>query len=177
MRFLDKDEIKLAKIYMKRAWELARKSNCKEANFGAVIVNPEGKILGEGYNWVPEILGSCDECPRRKEFNFKGGVGREICYARHAERDAIFNAIRKGYNLKDSTMYVGHMKNGKIKTTRGKPNCTNCAQEIYLSGIKEVVFFAGKDKFLAFDSKEFLILSYKNLVENYKKQVKGLFEI
>ena len=179
MREISREEIDDNEFtLMELCWELALSSNCKEAQYGAVVVNDyliageDNLIIGEGYNHTIEEL-VCDKCPRRV-LDVKSGVANDLCYALHAERCAIDDTkLRKDISsLKDSKIYIGKRKNGEIKSMRGKPYCTACATDIYVNGFKEVIFYSQNGGFLVFDSKEFLIRSFRNLIDAYEEQLR-----
>ena len=165
---LTRNEIK----FMEIAWEYAKLSNCNEANYGAIVVKND-LVLGTGFNHTIEDNLACNKCPKRT-LDVHFGVASDLCYALHAERNAVHDAKKNHprVNLKDAKIYVGKRKNGEIKPTRGKPYCTNCAKEIYFSGIKDIIFYSKNGGFLVFDSFEFLISSYLNLMNAYKEQLK-----
>ena len=157
-------------LFMELAWDLARRSDCKEANYGAVIVK-DSKIIGRGYNHLPFGY-KCDDCFRRK-IDLKKGVCSDLCLSIHAERDTIGNAKISFFDLEDSVMYIGKIKDGEIKPTRGRPHCTNCAQEILVNKIKEVKFYYNNhyDGFLVFNDSELFEKSHENLKLAYLEQL------
>ncbi len=173
MKEISRTEIsKLEFCFMEKAWELTLSSNCKEAQYGVVIAK-NNLILGNGYNHTINDLLNCDKCPRRS-LDVKSGVASDLCYALHGEVDAIKNAKKyhPDISLYKSKMYIGKRKDNEIKATGGKPYCTNCAKEIRLAGIEEVIFYSKNKGFLVFGSFEFLYSSYKNLIDAYEKQLK-----
>ena len=91
------------------------------------------RIITTGYNGAPSGVRSCKEkgeCLRRK-LNIPSGTHHEICYAVHAEQNAIVQAGRLNVNIKDATMYVTHQP------------CSICAKLIINAGIKKVVYNEG----------------------------------
>lgn len=114
--------------FMKIALEEAKNANCAKGKVGAVIVF-DGKILGKGNNSVPKGCKPCtvDTCLRKK-YNLKSGERQEICRVVHAEQNAILNALKNGYDLSDSTIYVT------------KSPCMICAKLIINVGIKRVIY-------------------------------------
>ena len=56
------------------------------------------------------------------------GTKHEICYAIHAEQNAIIQAAKLGISIDGATLYCTHYP------------CTICAKMIVNSGIKRVVF-------------------------------------
>lgn len=114
--------------FMKIALEEAKNANCVKGKVGAVIVLNE-EILGKGNNSVPNGCIPCteDTCLRKKH-SLKSGERQEICRVVHAEQNAILNALKNGYDLSDSTIYVT------------KSPCMICAKLIINVGIKSVIY-------------------------------------
>ena len=99
---------------------------------GAVVVKDK-RILTTGYNGAPSGIDSCAErgvCLRR-ERNIASGTMQEVCYAVHAEQNAIIQAAKLGVSLEGATMYVTHQP------------CVICTRMILNSGIKKVVYKNG----------------------------------
>ncbi|ASI13669.1 deoxycytidylate deaminase [Candidatus Mancarchaeum acidiphilum] len=174
MRHLSEEEAAAIKAYRDRAEELLKNSDCFESNYGAVIFK-DGKVLGEGYNYVPEIKGyTCDKCPRRKQ-DLHNGIGLELCYSVHAEESAINNMLfDKKLSVEDSegaSMVVVRSKDGKVfKFEELKPYCTRCAEKIYTqSKIKEIIY-EDKKGFIAFGNEELFDISVKNLHSSWKEK-------
>jgi dCMP deaminase len=101
----------------------------EERHVGAVV-SKDKRILTTGYNGAPGGIESCaerGECMRRR-LNIKSGTRQELCYAVHAEQNAIIQAARLGVSLIGATMYVTHFP------------CSICAKMIINSGIKRIVY-------------------------------------
>ena len=99
---------------------------------GAVIVKDK-RILTTGYNGASSGIKSCvekGECIRKK-LNIKSGTMQEICYAVHAEQNAIIQAAKLGVSVDNAVMYVTHQP------------CVICAKMIINSGIKKVIYNEG----------------------------------
>lgn len=88
---------------------------------GAVIVDPNKKIVGIGYNGFPMGV-SDDNFPWERDGGF---VDTKYAYVVHAELNAILNAPRQ---VRDCTLYVSLFP------------CNECAKAIIQSGIKEIVY-------------------------------------
>jgi len=86
---------------------------------GAVIVDNENTILSVGYNGFPR--GVDDSIEERFE------RPQKYMYTEHAERNAIYNAVRDGLQLKGAKIYIPWC------------SCSDCARAIIQSGIKTVV--------------------------------------
>lgn len=99
---------------------------------GAVIVKDK-RVMTTGYNGAPAGLPTCKErgeCLRRK-LGVASGTHAEICYAVHAEQNAIIQAARLGTVLDGATLYCTHQP------------CVICAKMIINAGIKRIVYGEG----------------------------------
>jgi len=120
--------------FMQMAFSVATWSSCFKENrqVGAVIVRDK-RILTTGYNGAPAGIRSCKEkgeCMRIK-LGIASGTRHELCYAVHAEQNAIIQAAKLGICLEGTTMYVTHQP------------CSICAKMIINSGIKRIVYKEG----------------------------------
>ena len=70
------------------------------------------------------------ECLREK-LGIPSGTRHEICYAVHAEQNAIIQAARLGSSIDGATLYCTHQP------------CVLCAKMIVNSGIRRVVYREG----------------------------------
>lgn len=127
------------KRFMEMAEQIGGWSSCFQQNrhVGAVIVKNK-RIIATGYNGAPQGIKSCADkgvC-LRKEMNIPSGTMQEICYAVHAEQNAIIQAARVGCSVEGCTLYCTHQP------------CVICAKIIINSGISRVVYKEGyPDKF------------------------------
>lgn len=120
--------------FMQMARLVASWSSCYQQNrqVGAVIVKDK-RILTTGYNGAPSGIVSCKdkgECLRKK-LDIPSGTRHEICYAVHAEQNAIVQAAKTGVSVNGATMYVTHQP------------CSICTKIIINSGIKKVIYREG----------------------------------
>ena len=120
--------------FMQMANLVASWSSCYKENrqVGAIVVRNK-RILTTGYNGAPSGVASCkerQECIRIKR-GIASGTMQEVCYAVHAEQNAIIQAAKIGVSLQDATMYCTHQP------------CSICAKMIINSGIQRVVFEQG----------------------------------
>ena len=120
--------------FMELAKAIANWSSCYQENrkIGAIIVKNK-RILTTGYNGAPAGIKSCVEkgvCLRR-ERNIPSGTRHELCYAIHAEQNAIIQAAKLGVSIDGATMYCTHQP------------CVICAKMIVNAGITRVVYGEG----------------------------------
>lgn len=122
------------KRFMQLAELVSTWSSCFQANrqVGAVIVKNK-RIMTTGYNGASSGIKSCKdkgECMRRR-LNIESGTRQELCYATHAEQNAIIQAARMGINIDGGTLYCTHQP------------CVICAKMIINAGLTRVVFKNG----------------------------------
>ena len=119
------------KRFMELALLVATWSSCYQLNrqVGAIIVKDK-RIITTGYNGASSGISSCkdkNECLRKK-LNIESGTRAELCYAVHAEQNAIVQAAKLGISVDGATIYVTHQP------------CSICAKMIINAGIVEVVY-------------------------------------
>ena len=119
------------KRFVELSQVIAGWSSCYKDNrqIGAVIVKNK-RILTTGYNGAPSGILNCKErgeCLRQK-MGIPSGKQQEICYAIHAEQNAIIQAAKLGVSIDGATLYCTHFP------------CTICAKIIINSGIKRIVY-------------------------------------
>ncbi len=111
---------------------IASWSSCVRRQIGAVIVKDK-RIMTTGYNGAPAGMRTCadkGECLRQK-LNIPSGTRAEVCYAAHAEQNAIIQAAKLGISIDGATLYCTHQP------------CSMCAKMIINSGIRRVVYRRG----------------------------------
>lgn len=99
---------------------------------GAVIVKDK-RVLATGYNGAPAGLKTCrerGECMRRR-LGVKSGTHAELCFAIHAEQNAIIQAANLGISIDGGTLYCTHQP------------CSMCTRIIINAGIRRVVYEQG----------------------------------
>lgn len=119
------------KRFMDLTKTISKWSSCykKDRNIGAIIVKNK-RILTTGYNGAPSGIQSCKEkgeCLRQKN-NIPSGTQHELCYAIHAEQNAIIQAAKLGVSIDGATLYCTHQP------------CVICSKMIVNSGISRVVY-------------------------------------
>lgn len=103
-------------------------STCAKRQYFAVILAPNNRVAGIGYNGAPPGMGHCVDghCPRLHEDSANGSA-YDNCISQHAEAGALLwsdNSLRQGGTL---------IVNG--------PPCMGCAKLIASSGIRRLVYY------------------------------------
>lgn len=122
------------KRFMEMAHVIASWTSCFVPGraIGCVIVKDK-RIMTTGYNGAPAGLRTCKErgkCMRR-ELGIQSGTRAELCYAIHAEQNAIIQAAKLGVSIDGATLYCTHQP------------CSMCAKMIINAGITRVVYQEG----------------------------------
>lgn len=113
-------------VHLVASWSSCYQDNRK---IGAVIVRDK-RILTTGYNGAPAGIQSCVErgtCLRR-DMDIASGTKHELCYAIHAEQNAIIQAAKLGIAIEGATLYCSHQP------------CVICSKMIVNAGISRVVY-------------------------------------
>lgn len=109
------------KKFLDQAALVASWSKDRSTKVGAVIVGPDNEVRSQGYNGFPR--GVEDGVEARHERPAK------YLFTEHAERNAIYNAVRANIPIKGCRLYLNF-----------SPSCcADCARAIIQSGIIEVV--------------------------------------
>lgn len=116
---------------MEMAQLVATWSSCYKANrqVGCVIARDK-RILTTGYNGAPSGIKNCKEknACMRNDLGIESGKQHELCYAAHAEQNAIVQAAKIGVSIEGATVYCTHQP------------CVICCKLIINSGITRIVF-------------------------------------
>ena len=120
--------------FMEMTRLVASWSSCMQPgrNIGAVIVKDKC-VMTTGYNGAPAGMKTCKErgeCLRRK-LNIPSGTRAEVCYAIHAEQNAVIQAAKLGVSIQGATLYCTHQP------------CSVCARILANAGIVRVVYEQG----------------------------------
>ncbi|XP_008851775.1 deoxycytidylate deaminase isoform X2 [Nannospalax galili] len=121
------DYLEWPDYFMAVAFLSAQRSKDPSSQVGACIVNAENKIVGIGYNGMPNGC-SDDLLPWRRTAEHK--LDTKYPYVCHAELNAIMN--KNSADVKGCSMYVALFP------------CNECAKLIIQAGIKEVIFMSDK---------------------------------
>ena len=122
------------KRFMELTETVANWSSCFQDNrhVGAIIVKDK-RVLTTGYNGAPANILRCADRKRclRRDMEIPSGTKQEICYAVHAEQNAIIQAARLGIKIDGATLFCTHQP------------CVICAKMIINAGIVRVVYKNG----------------------------------
>lgn len=116
--------------FMNIAVQVSLRSTCIRRKVGALLVK-DNKIVSTGYNGSPTGIPNCsDDSNRcyRSAHNIPSGEKLELCYAVHAEINAIMNAIKSGTDLTGSVIYVTTFP------------CSSCAKALIQAGVKKICY-------------------------------------
>lgn len=118
------------KYFMEIAEVVSKRASCSRRRVGAVIVK-ENSIIATGYNGAPKGILDCLEQNSciRDEQNIKSGQNLEVCFALHAENNAITQCAVNGVSCKGATIYITHSP------------CSMCLKQIINAGIVRIVAY------------------------------------
>lgn len=127
------------KYFMDIAEVVRTRSDCLRPSVGAVLVNPNYRIIATGYNGAPKGIkncneGGCQRCLLRHKGKLKSGVDKDKCICVHAEENAIIQAAKEGTPTDGSFCYTTTLP------------CVHCAKIIIQAGIKSVFYNYHRDK-------------------------------
>jgi dCMP deaminase len=128
-------------------------STCSKRKYFAVVLAPNKRVAGVGYNGSPPGMGHCDDgyCPRATQQSAPGSQ-YDNCISQHAEAGALLwsdIAVRQG-----GTIIV----NG--------PPCMGCAKLIASSGVVRIVCRPDSEYKDFHKVKDFLLSAGIDLVES-----------
>lgn len=122
------------KRFMEMCELVATWTSCaRDGRAVGALITKNKRILTTGYNGAPSGIFNCrdkGECMRDK-LGIPSGTRHEMCYAVHAEQNAIVQAAKLGLSLEGATLYCTHQP------------CSICTRLIINSGISRVVYDEG----------------------------------
>lgn len=118
-------EDKWDRRFMDLAEHVASWSKDRSRGIGAVIVGPDRTIRALGYNGFPRgVDDNVEERHTRPD---------KYMWTEHAERNAIYNALRAHTDIRGCTCYVNLFC------------CCNCARAVIQSGLSRIVSYPPDD--------------------------------
>ncbi len=109
-------------LYITMCYLVGMRSRDSHTHVGSVIVDSDNVLVSTGYNSLPRGIEIDNEEKRLSREN-----GEKYYWLEHAERNAIYNAARRGTVLKGCKLYVPWTP------------CADCARGIIQCGISEVI--------------------------------------
>lgn len=109
-------------LYITMCYLVGMRSRDEHTHVGSIIVDEDNVLVSTGYNSLPRGI-EIDE----KGIRLSRENGEKYFWMEHAERNAIYNAARRGTHLKGCKLYVPWMP------------CADCARAIIQTGIAEVI--------------------------------------
>lgn len=109
-------------LYITMCYLVGMRSRDGHTHVGSVIVDSDNVLVSTGYNSLPRGI-EVDQAKRR----LSRENGEKYHWMEHAERNAIYNAARRGTVLRGCKLYVPWTP------------CTDCTRAIIQTGISEVV--------------------------------------
>ncbi|MDR0927703.1 MAG: CMP deaminase [Ignavibacteria bacterium] len=110
------------KLYITMCYLVGMRSLDKHTHVGSVVTDADNVLVSTGYNSLPRGIEVDADGKRISREN-----GEKYFWIEHAERNAIYNAARRGTILKGCKLYVPWNP------------CTDCARAIIQTGISEVI--------------------------------------
>jgi len=108
-------------MYMNMCYEVADRSPDESTHSGCYIADQDNTPISFGYNGYPRGI---EDTLERQQRPLK------YQYFEHAERNAIYNAGRKGTSCLGAKLYINWLP------------CTPCARGVIQSGISEIIVHA-----------------------------------
>src|SRR3989338_7638046 len=126
-------------LFMYNAYVISSRGTCERRKIGSVLAK-DNHMISEGYNGqipgsplckdIESPLGDGKKGGLRNVYNVPSGERHELCWAVHAEKNAILQAAKHGIVPKDTTIY-----------TTASP-CSICAKDLITAGVAEIIYHA-----------------------------------
>lgn len=115
-------------VFMAQTQIASKRSTCLRRKVGALLVK-DNRVIATGYNASPSGITHCNDKGSclRQELNVPSGQNYELCFAVHAEENALLQCAKYGPSTIGSTFYTTVLP------------CSRCTQSIINAGIQEVV--------------------------------------
>ncbi len=131
-------------LYITMCYLVGMRSKDPHTHVGSVIVDADNVLVSTGYNSLPRGI---DTDKDNMRLSREGG--EKYFWIEHAERNAIYNAARRGTILKGCKLYVPWTP------------CTDCARGIVQTGISEVIIHQNGQDFYDKNTNGKWLESYK----------------
>lgn len=117
-------------LYITMCYLVGMRSRDNHTHVGAVVVDSDNVLVSTGYNSLPRFIEPDEDGKRMSREN-----GEKYFWMEHAERNAIYNAARRGTVLKKCKIYVPWTP------------CPDCARAIIQTGMDEVIIHKNGQEF------------------------------
>jgi dCMP deaminase len=117
-------------LYLTMCYLVGMRSRDEHTHVGSIIVDSDNVLVSTGYNSYPRMIEPDEEGRRASREG-----GEKYFWMEHAERNAIYNAARRGTILKGCKLYVPWTP------------CCDCARGIIQTGIAEVIIHKNGEDF------------------------------
>ena len=139
-------------LYITMCYLVGMRSKDQHTHVGSVIVDSDNVLVATGYNSLPRGIEE-ENSPVR--LSREGG--EKYYWVEHAERNAIYNAARRGTQLKGCKLYVPWTP------------CTDCARGIIQTGISEVIIHQNGQDFYDANTNGKWVESYRRVAEMFEE--------
>lgn len=117
-------------LYITMCYLVGMRSKDGHTHLGSIIVDSDNVLVSTGYNSLPRGI-EIDQDEKR----LSREAGEKYFWMEHAERNAIYNAARRGTQLKGCKLYVPWCP------------CADCARGIIQTGISKVIIHSNGQDF------------------------------
>lgn len=139
-------------LYITMCYLVGMRSKDTHTHVGSVIVDSDNVLVSTGYNSLPRGIEIDESASRLSREN-----GEKYFWIEHAERNAIYNAARRGTTLKNCKIYVPWIP------------CTDCARGIVQTGISEVIIHQNGQDFYDKNTNGKWLESYKKTTDMFNE--------
>ncbi len=137
-------------LYITMCYLVGMRSKDQHTHVGSVIVDSDNVLVSTGYNSLPRGIDIDRDAKRLSRDD-----GEKYYWVEHAERNAIYNAARRGTVLKGCKLYVPWTP------------CTDCARAIIQTGISEVIIHQNGQDFYDETTNSKWVESYKKVANMF----------
>lgn len=131
-------------LYITMCYLVGMRSKDPHTHVGSIIVDSDNVLVSTGYNSLPRGIDA-----DKNNLRLSREAGEKYFWIEHAERNAIYNAARRGTTLKGCKLYVPWTP------------CTDCARGIVQTGISEVIIHQNGQDFYDKNTNGKWLESYK----------------
>jgi len=118
-------------LYITMCYLVGMRSQDRHTHVGAVITDADNVLVSTGYNSLPRGI----DINSTNQHRLSRDNNQKYFWIEHAERNAIYNAARRGTILKGCKLYVPWNP------------CADCSRAIIQTGISEVIIHQNGQNF------------------------------